>query len=116
MAVGVAIPSHAGEPMVSFVKDANEKFCAPVSNFLGLKCRNAGLMELHFEDYDGTMDSTIVTLTCEDDNGNGMKRAAQAIALAMAGSPRIGGLIEIVDDVKGTSIHPGITLVGGSIV
>ena len=111
MAVGVAIPSHVGEPMVSFVKDADEKFCAPVSNFLGLKCRNAGLIELHFEDHDGGMTSTIVSLTCEDDDGKGMKRAVQAIALAMAGSPRIGGLIEIVDDVKGTSIHPDIKAV-----
>ena len=111
MATGVAIPSHGGEQMVSFVKDADEKYCAPVSNFLGLKCRGASTMELFFEKVDGTQAITTVTLTTVDEDGVGFKRAAQAIAVAMGSPTRIGTLLEIADDVKGTYIHPDITAV-----
>ena len=42
MAIQMAVPSHGGETFVTLIKDADEKFCGPASNFLGLKCDGAG--------------------------------------------------------------------------
>ena len=53
MAVQAAVPSHGGEVLAVFIKDANEKLCAPASNFLGMNCAGAGSMELGFEKVDG---------------------------------------------------------------
>ena len=85
MAIQMAVPSHGGETFVTLIKDANEKFCGPASNFLGLKCDGAGAMKLRFEDIDGTAASTVIDVTVTDDEGTGveMKRVCQAIAGAM---------------------------------
>ena len=48
MALRNESPSHGGETLVTLIKDANEKFCGPASNFLGLKCDGAGSMLLNF--------------------------------------------------------------------
>ena len=74
MAVQAAVPSHGGEVLAVFVKDANEKLCAPASNFLGMNCAGAGSMELGFEKVDGTLGETLVTLTVTDADGVGFKK------------------------------------------
>ena len=66
MAIQMAVPSHGGETFVTLIKDANEKFCGPASNFLGLKCDNAGSMKLRFEDVDGTAAATVIDITVTD--------------------------------------------------
>ena len=113
MAVQNAIPSHGGETFVTLICDANEKFCGPASNFLGLKCKAAGSMEVNFEDHDGGLTSTVVTLTVTDTgtHGNGMKRACQAIAGAMTGYGVQGKFVKIADTLAGTFIHPDILAV-----
>ena len=110
MAVQNAIPSHGGETFVTLIKDANEKFCGPASNFLGLKCDGAGSILLNFEDVDGTAAATTVALTVTDTGGHGteMKRACQAIAGAMVGSGIQGKFVKIADTLAGTFIHPDI--------
>lgn len=113
MAVQNAIPSHGGETLVTFIRDDNEKFCGPASNFLGLKCKAAGSTEVHFEDVDGTAAATVVTLTVVDTgtHGNEMKRVCQAIAGAMAGYGTQGKFVKIADNQAATFIHPDITTV-----
>ena len=66
MAIQNAIPSHGGETLVTLIKDANEKFCGPASNFLGLKCDGAGSMKLRFEDIDGSAAATVIDITVTD--------------------------------------------------
>jgi hypothetical protein len=110
MAIQNAIPSHGGETFVTLIKDADEKFCGPASNFLGLKCDGAGSILLNFEDVDGTAAATIVALTVTDTGGHGteMKRACQAIAGAMTGHGVQGKFVKIADTLAGTFIHPDI--------
>ena len=110
MAVQNAIPSHGGETLVTLIKDANEKFCGPASNFLGLKCDGAGSMKLRFEDIDGTAAATVVDITVTDTVGTGveMKRVCQAIAGAMAGYGVQGKFVKIADTLAGTYIHPDL--------
>ena len=110
MAVQTALHSHAGEKMVAFILDADEKLCAPVSNFLGLKVVTAGRIELHFEKSDGTYDSNIVTLNVDDTgtlNGIGVKRAIEAITIAM-GNGRPGKYVKIADSTTSEFIHPEV--------
>tara|TARA_R110000744_G_scaffold252894_1_gene368581 strand:- start:196 stop:549 length:354 start_codon:yes stop_codon:yes gene_type:complete len=110
MAVQNAIPSHGGETFVTLIKDANEKFSGPASNFLGLKCDGAGSILLNFEDIDGSEAATIVALTVTDTGGHGteMKRACQAIAGAMTGYGVQGKFVKIADTLAGTFIHKDI--------
>jgi len=111
MAIQKAGPSHGGEVLAVFIKDANEKVCAPASNFLGMNCAGAGSMELGFEKLDGTLGETLVTLTVTDADGVGFKRAAQAVANALAGGHRAGQYVKIADTLRGTFIHRDITAV-----
>jgi|TARA_R110000823_G_scaffold314566_1_gene443995 hypothetical protein len=111
MAVQAAVPSHGGEVLAVFVKDANEKLCAPASNFLGMNCAGAGSMELGFEKVDGTLGETLVTLTVTDADGVGFKRAAQAVANALAGGHMAGKYVKIADTSTGAFIHSDITAV-----
>ena len=76
MAIQMAVPSHGGETFVTLIKDADEKFCGPASNFLGLKCDGAGSMKLRFEDIDGAATATVSDITGTDAVGTGgeMKR------------------------------------------
>ena len=107
MAVQNAIPSHGGETFVTFIKDADEKFCGPASNFLGLKCDGAGSMLLRFEKVDGDYGATTVALTTTDTVGTGveMKRVCQAIAGAMSGYGIQGKYVKIADSLTGEFIH-----------
>lgn len=108
MAVQAAVPSHGGEKMVSFIKDADEKYFAPVSNFLGLKCTTAGRFDMFFEKDDGDLDVNTITINCNDDDGKGMKRAIEAIAISMGAPTRIGAYLKISDALTGEHIHPDI--------
>ena len=109
----MAVPSHGGETFVTLIKDADEKFCGPASNFLGLKCDGAGSMKLRFEDIDGTAAATVVDITVTDTGGDGteMKRVCQAIAGAMTAYGIQGKFVKIADTLAGTYIHPDITSV-----
>jgi hypothetical protein len=110
MAIQRSVPSHSGETFVTLIKDADEKFCGPASNFLGLKCDGAGSMKLRFEDIDGTAAATVVDITVTDTGGNGteMKRVCQAIANAMVGYGIQGKYVKIADDLTDEFIHPDI--------
>ena len=110
MAIQMAVPSHGGETFVTLIKDANEIFCGPASNFLGLKCDGAGSMKLRFEDIDGTAAATVIDITVTDTGGNGteMKRVCQAIAGAMTGYGIQGKYVKIADDLTDEFIHPDI--------
>ena len=110
MAIQNAIPSHGGETFVTLIKDADEKFCGPASNFLGLKCDGAGSMKLRFEDSDGTAAATVVDITVTDTVGTGveMKRVCQAIAGAMTGHGLQGKFVKIADDLTDEFIHPDL--------
>ena len=110
MAIQMAVPSHGGETFVTLIKDANEKFCGPASNFLGLKCDGAGSMILRFEDVDGTASNTRIEVTTTDTVGTGveMKRVCQAIAGAMAGYGTQGKFVKIADDLTDEFIHPDL--------
>ena len=110
MAIQNAIPSHGGETLVTLIKDANEKFCGPASNFLGLKCDGAGSMKLRFEDIDGTAAATVIDITTTDTVGTGveMKRVCQAIAGAMTGHGIQGKYVKIADDLTDEFIHPDL--------
>ena len=110
MAIQMAVPSHGGETFVTLIKDADEKFCGPASNFLGLKCDNAGSMILRFEDIDGSASNTRVEMTVTDTATTGveMKRVCQAIAGAMAGYGTQGKFVKIADTLAGTYIHPDL--------
>jgi hypothetical protein len=105
-----AVPSHGGETLVTFIKDGNEKYCGPASNFLGLKCDDAGSMKIHFEDIDGAATATVIDITVTDTGGHGteMKRVCQAIAGAMVGRGTQGKFVKIADTLAGTYIHPDI--------
>ena len=107
MAIQNAIPSHGGETLVTLIKDANEKFCGPASNFLGLKCDGAGSMKLRFEDIDGSAAATVIDVTVTDTVGTGveMKRVCQAIANAMSGYGVQGKYVKIADDLTDEFIH-----------
>ena len=113
MAIQKAVPSHGGETFVTLIKDVNEKFCGPASNFLGLKCDGAGSMKLRFEDIDGTAAATVIDVTTTDSAGHGteMKRVCQAIAGAMPGYGVQGKFVKIADTLAGTYIHGDITSV-----
>ena len=115
MAVQKAVPSHGGETFVTLIKDVNEKYCGPASNFLGLKCDGDNSMELAFEDIDGALTSTIVTLTVAAGSGHGnpFKRVCQAIANAMQGYGIQGKFVKIADDLADPNefIHPSISSV-----
>ena len=113
MAIQMAVPSHGGETFVTLIKDADEKFCGPASNFLGLKCDGAGSMKLRFEDIDGTAAATVIDITTTDTVGTGveMKRVCQAIAGAMAGYGVQGKYVKIADDLTDEFIHPDLTAV-----
>jgi hypothetical protein len=111
MAVQAAVPSHGGEVLAVFIKDANEKFCAPASNFLGMNCAGAGSMELGFEKIDGTLGESLITLTVTDADGVGFKRAAQAVANALGGGYRAGQYVKIADTSTGKFIHRDILAV-----
>ena len=113
MAIQMAVPSHGGETFVTFIKDADEKFCGPASNFLGLKCDGAGSMKLRFEDIDGTAAATVIDITVTDSVGTGveMKRVCQAIASAMTGYGVQGKYVKIADALTGEFIHPDLTAV-----
>ena len=110
MAIQMAVPSHGGETFVTFIKDADEKFCGPASNFLGLKCDGAGSMKLRFEDIDGTAAATVIDITVTDTVGTGveMKRVCQAIAGAMAGYGTQGKFVKIADALTDEFIHPDL--------
>ena len=103
----MAVPSHGGETFVTLIKDADEKFCGPASNFLGLKCDGAGSMKLRFEDIDGTAAATVIDVTTTDTVGTGveMKRVCQAIAGAMSGHGVQGKYVKISDSLTGEFIH-----------
>ena len=107
MAIQMAVPSHGGETFVTLIKDADEKFCGPASNFLGLKCDGAGSMKLRFEDIDGTAAATVIDVTTTDTVGTGveMKRVCQAIAGAMSGHGVQGKYVKIPDSLTGEFIH-----------
>ena len=110
MAIQNHIPSHGGETFVTLIKDADEKFCGPASNFLGLKCDGAGSMILRFEDIDGSASNTRVEVTTTDLVGTGveMKRVCQAIAGAMSGYGIQGKYVKIADALTGEFIHPDL--------
>ena len=110
MAIQNHIPSHGGETFVTLIKDADEKFCGPASNFLGLKCDGAGSMKLRFEDIDGTAAATVIDITVTDSVGTGveMKRVCQAIAGAMTGYGVQGKYVKIADDLTDEFIHPDL--------
>ena len=110
MALRNESPSHGGETFVTLIKDADEKFCGPASNFLGLKCDGAGSMKLRFEDVDGTASNTRVEVSVTDSVGTGveMKRVCQAIAGAMTGYGIQGKFVKIADTLAGTFIHQDI--------
>ena len=110
MAIQMAVPSHGGETFVTLIKDVNEKFCGPASNFLGLKCDGAGSMKLRFEDIDGTAAATVIDVTTTDSAGHGteMKRVCQAIAGAMTGYGLQGKFVKIADDLTDEFIHPDL--------
>ena len=110
MAIQMAVPSHGGETFVTLIKDADEKFCGPASNFLGLKCDGAGSMKLRFEDIDGTAAATVIDVTTTDTVGTGveMKRVCQAIAGAMSGHGVQGKYVKIADDLTDEFIHPDL--------
>ena len=110
MALRNESPSHGGETFVTLIKDANEKFCGPASNFLGLKCDGVGSMKLRFEDVDGTASNIGVEMTVTDTGGDGteMKRVCQAIAGAMTGYGIQGKFVKIADTLAGTFIHPDL--------
>ena len=110
MAIQMAVPSYGGETFVTLIKDADEKFCGPASNFLGLKCDGAGSMKLRFEDIDGTAAATVIDVTTTDTVGTGveMKRVCQAIAGAMAGYGTQGKFVKIADDLTDEFIHPDL--------
>jgi len=99
-----------GETFVTLIKDADEKFCGPASNFLGLKCDGAGSMKLRFEDVDGSAAATVIDITVTDTGGHGteMKRVCQAIANAMQGYGIQGKFVKIADTLAGTYIHADI--------
>ena len=103
--------SHGGEVLAVFIKDANEKFCAPASNFLGMNCAAAGSMELSFEEIDGSLGESLVTLTITDGDGVGFKRAAQAVANGLGGGHRAGQYVKIADTSTGKFIHRDILAV-----
>ena len=107
MAIQMAVPSHGGETFVTLIKDADEKFCGPASNFLGLKCDGAGSMKLRFEDIDGTAAATVIDVTVTDTVGTGveMKRVCQAIAGAMTAYGVQGKYVKIADSLTGEFIH-----------
>ena len=107
MAIQMAVPSHGGETFVTLIKDADEKFCGPASNFLGLKCDGAGSMKLRFEDIDGSAAATTVEVTVTDTVGTGveMKRVCQAIANAMTAYGIQGKYVKIADSLTGEFIH-----------
>ena len=110
MAIQMAVPSHGGETFVTLIKDADEKFCGPASNFLGLKCDGAGSMKLRFEDIDGTAAATVIDVTVTDTVGTGveMKRVCQAIAGAMTAHGIQGKFVKIADDLTDEFIHPDL--------
>jgi hypothetical protein len=110
MAIQNHIPSHGGETFVTLIKDADEKFCGPASNFLGLKCDGAGSMKLRFEDIDGTAAATVIDVTVTDTVGTGveMKRVCQAIAGAMTGHLVQGKFVKIADTLTSEFIHPDL--------
>ena len=110
MAIQKAVPSHVGETFVTLIKDADEKFCGPASNFLGLKCDGAGSMKLRFEDIDGTAAATVIDVTVTDTVGTGveMKRVCQAIAGAMTAHGIQGKFVKIADDLTDEFIHPDL--------
>ena len=110
MAIQMAVPSHGGETFVTLIKDADEKFCGPASNFLGLKCDGAGSMKLRFEDIDGAATATVIDITVTDSVGTGveMKRVCQAIAGAMSGHGVQGKYVKIADDLTDEFIHPDL--------
>ena len=112
MAIQKAVPSHGGETFVTLIKDADEKFCGPASNFLGLKCDGAGSMKLRFEDIDGTAAATVIDVSTNDAGGTyegiEMKRVCQAIAGAMAGYGIQGKYVKIADTLTGEYIHPDL--------
>ena len=110
MAIQMAVPSYGGETFVTLIKDADEKFCGPASNFLGLKCDTGGSMKLRFEDVDGTAAATVIDVTTTDTVGTGveMKRVCQAIAGAMSGYGVQGKYVKIADDLTDKFIHPDL--------
>jgi len=99
-----------GETFVTLIKDADEKFCGPASNFLGLKCDGAGSMKLRFEDVDGSAAATVIDITVTDTGGHGteMKRVCQVIANAMQGYGIQGKFVKIADTLAGKFIHADI--------
>ncbi len=111
MAVQAAIPSHGGEIMAVFIKDADEKLFVPASNCLGMKCRAAARMEIAFESTIGTLQATVASLTVNDDDGIGFKKAMQAVANAMGTPARVGTYVKIADTSTGEFIHQDITAV-----
>jgi len=110
MAVQNHIPSHGGETFVTLIRDTNEKYGGPASNFLGLKCDGAGSMKLRFEDVDGGVTATVIDVTVTDTVGTGveMKRVCQAIAGAMSGYGVQGKYVKIADDLTDEFIHPDL--------
>ena len=110
MAIQNHIPSHGGETFVTLIKDADEKFCGPASNFLGLKCDGAGSIKLRFEDIDGTAAATVIDITTTDTVGTGveMKRVCQAIANAMTANGIQGKYVKIADTLTSEFIHPDL--------
>jgi len=101
--------SHGGSQLVALIRDANEKYCGPISSFLGLKCDGDNSMELAFEDIDGALTSTIVTLTVAAGSGHGIpfKRVCQAIANTMQPN-RQGAFVKIADKVTGEFCHSSL--------
>ena len=115
MAVQKAVPSYGGETFVTLIKDENEGNCSPASNFLGLKCDNAGSMKIRFEDPEGGLTATVVDVTVTDSVGTGveMKRVCQAIAGAMTGRGIQGKYVKIADSLTGEFIHGDLLSVDG---
>jgi len=101
--------SNGGSQLVALIIDANEKYCGPVSSFLGLKCDGDNSMELAFEDLDGGLTATIATLTVAAGSGHGIpfKRVCQAIANTMQPN-RQGAFVKIADKVTGEFCHTSL--------
>ena len=66
-------------------------------------------MEVNFAKLTGTAGTSVVTLNITDGAaGVEQKRAFQALANALGGHPRHGAVVEIADNLSGTTIHQNI--------
>jgi hypothetical protein len=95
---------------IKFVKSVTAGLSVSPERFLGAVISAAGRMEVNFAKTNGAATGTsLVDLNITDGAaGVEQKRAFQALANALGGHPRHGAVVEVVDDIAGTSIHPDI--------